>query len=178
MPRKIEVVPHEPLWPTIYQNEIDRISPLIQDVITTFYHIGSTAVPGLAAKPTIDILAEARSIEMLDTKDDAMYSLGYQVKGENGIPGRRYYRKLSGEVHLFHVHAFEAGNPEILRHLNFRDYLRRNEKVRCAYGQLKRKLAKRFPYDSPTYTAGKSEFIQKVDRQAAEWRASIERNQK
>ena len=178
MARKIEVVPYDPLWPTIYLNEIDRISPLTQDVITTFYHIGSTAVPGLDAKPTIDILAVATSLITLDGKNDAMCSLGYQIKGENGIPGRRYYRKLSGEDHLFHIHAFEAGNPEIMRHLNFRDYLRRNEKVRDAYGQLKRKLAQKFPYDSPSYTAGKSEFIQKVDRQASDWRASIERNKK
>jgi GrpB-like predicted nucleotidyltransferase (UPF0157 family) len=178
MDRKIEVVPYDPIWPVIYQNEVDRILYMIQDVITTFYHMGSSAVTGLAAKPTIDILAVVPSLEKLDAKDDVMLSLGYQIMGENGIPGRRYYRRLSGEVHLFHIHAFEVENPEIRRHLNFRDYLCENEAVRKAYEKLKYKLARRFPYDSLSYTNGKSAFIQKVDQAAAEWRASLKETDK
>lgn len=176
MVRKIEVVPYDPTWPLIFQNEVDRISPMVHDVITAFYHIGSTAVPDLAAKPTIDILAEVVSLENLDTKDDVMRLLGYEPKGEYGILGRRYYRRLSGEVHLFHIHAFKVGNPEIVRHLNFRDYLRDHEKVRESYEKLKWDLAKRYPYDSALYTDGKSAFIQKVDQKAAEWRSNSERN--
>lgn len=170
MVRKVDVVPYDSIWPTLYQKEVDRISNDIGNAIEYYYHMGSTAVPGLSAKPTIDILAVADSLQNLDSKKDVMSELGYQVKGEHGIPGRRYYQKLSGEVHLYHIHAFEKEHPEINRYLNFRDYLQTNPLVREAYQQLKQELAQKFMYDAPSYTAGKSEFIRQVDKQAAEWR--------
>jgi GrpB-like predicted nucleotidyltransferase (UPF0157 family) len=170
MVRKVEVVPYDSIWPALFQKEVDRISNDIGNAIDYYYHMGSTAVPGLAAKPTIDILAVADSLQNLDSKKDVMSELGYQVKGEHGIPGRRYYQKLSGEVHLYHIHAFEKEHPEITRYLNFRDFLQTNLLIREAYQQLKQKLAQKFMYDATSYTAGKSEFIRQVDKQAAEWR--------
>ena len=169
MVRKVEIVPYDAAWPLTYQTEVARLSAYMGCAIIAFHHMGSTAVPGLGSKPTIDILAVVKSLQVLDTRNDVMRELGYQVKGENGITGRRYYQKLLGEVHLFHIHAFKEGHPEITRYLNFRDYLRSNPLVREAYEQLKNRLAQKFLYDAPSYTAGKSEFIRQIDQQAAEW---------
>jgi GrpB-like predicted nucleotidyltransferase (UPF0157 family) len=142
--------------------------------LVVLHHIGSTAVPGLPAKPTIDILAEVQSHDALEACIPELAAMGYQAKGENGVSGRRYFHSLSGEVHLFHLHAYEIGHADIRRHLDFRDYLRAHPDTARAYAALKHSLAAEYPYDPQLYTAGKSDFIRGVDRKAAAWRAARE----
>lgn len=170
MARKVEVHPYDPAWPELYGEEAHRLCPLIAQNLISLHHIGSTAVPGLAAKPTIDILAVVRDHAGLDAQTPALESLGYQAKGENDLPGRRYFQKLEGEVHLFHIHAYQQGSPDILRHLDFRDFLRAHPKKAWDYAALKRSLAKQFPYEPKSYTEGKTDFIREVERLAAIWR--------
>lgn len=88
--------------------------------------------------------------------------------GEYGIPGRRFFRK-GADRRTHHVHVFEEGNPEIDRHLAFRDYLRNHAEVRNAYGALKRQLAQAFPYDIESYIRGKAPFIAAVEQEALAW---------
>jgi len=154
----------------MYAQEAYRLCPLMAQNLIALHHIGSTAVPGLAAKPTIDILAVVRDHAWLDARTPALELLGYQAKGENGIPGRRYFQKLQGEVHLFHIHAYEAGHADIQRHLNFRDFLQTHLQEAQAYAALKRELAEEHTYEPRRYTEGKSEFIHAVDRRASAWR--------
>jgi GrpB-like predicted nucleotidyltransferase (UPF0157 family) len=135
--------------------------------------MGSTAVPGLAAKPTIDILAEVKSHDRLETQTPKLEALGYQAKGENGISGRRYFQKVQGEVHLYHIHAYEAGHPDVYRHINFRDYLRAHPVEARAYAALKYDLADKFTDQAQQYTEGKTDFIRAVDARAAAWRAAL-----
>ena len=170
MVRKVEVVPYDTQWPEIYQAEIERLVPAIGEQEVAFHHIGSTSVPGLSAKPTIDILVEVRDLQALDACNEAMEALGYAPKGENGIEGRRYFNKVAGEVHLFHVHAFPTGHPKITSHLFFRDYLRSHPAVAGEYAELKQGLAVEYPFDAPAYTAGKAEFITEVTQKATAWR--------
>ena len=170
--RKVEVVPYQPNWPSLFQREADRLGPLIGENLIALHHIGSTAVPGLAAKPTIDILAEVKSHDRLETQTPKLETLGYQAKGENGISGRRYFQKVQGEVHLYHIHAFTAGHPDIQRHLNFRDFLRAHPVEAKAYAALKYDLAERFTFQAKQYTQGKTEFIRAVDARAAAWQAA------
>ncbi len=170
MVRKVEILPHDPAWKIVYQREAACLRPLFGDNLIALHHIGSTAVPGLAAKPTIDLLAVVRSQARLERCRPDLQALGYQAKGENGIPGRRYFQKLQGEVHLTHIHAYEAGHPDIQRHLNFRDFLRTHPQDAQAYAALKQALAEQFTYEPKRYTEGKSEFIQAADRRAAAWR--------
>jgi GrpB-like predicted nucleotidyltransferase (UPF0157 family) len=173
MVRKVEVVPYDPTWPCKYDMEVERLESGLCPPEISFYHIGSTAVPGLAAKPTIDILAEVEDLALLDAIPYKFIDLGYQVKGENGIAERRYYQKRSGEVHLFHIHAFEKGQPEIERHLTFRDYLRAHPEDAHAYQALKLKLAQDYPFDAKSYTDGKTDLICEIDRKAALWRKEM-----
>ena len=91
--RDMTVVDYDPSWPAAYEAEIDRLRAVLDDVIVRTHHIGSTAVPGLAAKPVIDVLLEVRDLDSLDAHDEAMREIGYEPRGEFGIPGRRYYTR-------------------------------------------------------------------------------------
>lgn len=173
MTRKVEILPHDVNWPSAFAKEAVWLRDLLGVIVVAIHHIGSTSIPGLAAKPTIDILLVDRDHDHLDAKNDAMIAWNYQVMGEYGIPGRRYFRKCRGDIHLFHIHAFEQGHSEIFRHLNFRDYLRTHPDESQAYQDLKLRLAEQFPFDPDRYNSGKIAFIQAVDRRAAVWRASF-----
>lgn len=176
MARIVEVLPYDPAWPEAYQAELGRIAPLLGANLVVAHHIGSTAVPGLAAKPTIDILLVVRDLEALDACNAAMQQLGYAAKGENGIPGRRYYQMLRDEQHVFHLHAYIEGHPEIMRHLNFRDYLIAHPDTAFEYQALKQALAGRFRDAPPEYTSGKEDFIRAVDERAAAWRVELDQD--
>jgi GrpB-like predicted nucleotidyltransferase (UPF0157 family) len=166
--RKVEVIPHQPQWKEMYEKESERLRSVFGDLLVTIYHIGSTAVPELAAKPIIDIMPVVKEIEAVDTLTMQMESLGYTARGENGIPGRRYFYK--GEsVRTYHVHVFAAGNPEITRHLAFRDYLCHHPIDARRYGELKLKLAAEHPWDIERYIAGKAPLIRELEQKALSW---------
>jgi GrpB-like predicted nucleotidyltransferase (UPF0157 family) len=164
--RKVEVVPYDPAWPQLYQAEAAGLAVLLGEELVEIHHIGSTSVPGLAAKPIVDILPVVRDIERVDDLNDLLLAAGYVPKGENGIPGRRFFTKDVAGVRRMHVHAFMAGHPEIARHLNFVAYLRAHPADAAAYADLKAELARRFPNDTVGYTDAKSEFIRAIDAQA------------
>lgn len=148
---KVRVVPHDPRWPARYEEEADRIRAILGDQLTAIHHIGSTAVPGLWAKPILDILPVVHRIGQVDALFPRFEAMGYECMGEFGIPGRRYFRK-GGEERTHHVHIFDEQHEEdIVRHLAVRDYLRTHPADANAYGQLKRELAVRYPLDWEAY---------------------------
>lgn len=169
--RNVEVVAYNPKWPVLYRAEAGRLIKLLGAELVRLHHIGSTSIPCLAAKPLIDMLAEVRHIEQLDELNPRLIAAGYTPKGEYGIPGRRYFFKGSQEIHTHHLHAFQEGNPEIARHLLFRDYMRSHPAEAMKYGELKQLLAARFPDDIDAYCAGKDAFIKDIDHKAAAWAA-------
>lgn len=135
------------------------------------HHIGSTAVPGLLAKPVLDLLAVVPALDALDARAPRIVALGYEALGEFGIPGRRYFRKNAPDGARTHqLHAFAAGSPEIARHVAFRDYLRAHPASAAEYAALKRALAAQHGADSGAYTDGKTAFIRAVEQRAAAWR--------
>lgn len=107
-------------------------------------------------------------IEMVDRFNTEMISLGYEPRGENGLPGRRYFQR-GGNQRTHHVHIYEKGSPEITRHLAFRDYLRENEEDAKQYGTLKMKLAKQFPFNIDSYIKGKEALVKEIEVKAMEW---------
>lgn len=166
--RKVEVSSYDENWPQAYQSEAEKIRTIFVPIIVDIYHIGSTSVPGLSAKPVIDILVEVSSIEKVDEFNQDMILLGYEARGENGIPQRRYFQK-GGNERTHHVHIFEKGNPEIARHVTFRNYLRNYPQEATRYGALKEELAKRFPYDIEKYISGKDSLVKELDEKAKQW---------
>ena len=170
--RKIEVVPYNSDWALRFEEESSHLKSVITEGLVEVHHIGSTSVPSLAAKPIIDLMPEVVDVGVLDKFDYAMEQLGYSVKGELGIPGRRFYLKgLIERTH--HVHAFESGSEGLMRHLAVRDFLRRSPDEAAAYAKLKLELAARFPNDNDGYCDGKHEFVQDLERRALRWRSGF-----
>jgi GrpB-like predicted nucleotidyltransferase (UPF0157 family) len=170
---KVEVVPHDPSWRSLFQTEATRVSVGLGENVIAVYHIGSTSIPGIYAKPVIDMLVEVKDILAVDGKTVAMESLGYEVMGAFGIQGRRYFRKDNeAGIRTHQIHAFETGSPQLARHLAFRDYMISHPGEARAYSELKRKLAAEFPSSPDDYMDGKDAFIKEIDKRAAAWRAS------
>jgi len=165
--RRIEVVDYRPEWPNEYRNEEERLTSALGDCLVAAHHIGSTSVPGLAAKPVIDILMEVRDLDELDSYDAAMAALGYEVMGEFGIERRRFYRK-GGDQRTHHVHAFPAGDTHVTRHLAFRDYLILNPDIARDYSHLKQQAAITFTNDSDGYCDAKNDFVKHHEKLALE----------
>ena len=167
---RIVVVEHDPAWRTEFEEESQRISRVLGGRVLRLHHIGSTAIPGIFAKPVIDILMEVENIVELDAGSPAMEGLGYESMGEFGIPGRRYFRRNNALGNRSHqVHAIEAKSPEISRHLAFRDYMIAHRTEAQAYGELKRSLALEFPEDIKGYMKGKDPFIKEHEARALVW---------
>ena len=119
-------------------------------------------MPGLAAKPILDILPVAAGPAKALEAVSRMTKLGYRYRGENGIAGRFYFDRVVEGRTVMHVHMFPAGHPEVQRHLVFRDHLRTNPDVASEYERLKRELATRYRDDRQTYTDSKAAFITRV----------------
>lgn len=168
-PREVKVVPHEPAWTETFEAEAAALRSVLGDEALAMHHIGSTSVPGLSAKPTIDVLIEVRKIEEVDDFDGTMAGKGYEAWGEYGIPGRRFFTKDRGATRITNVHVFEAGTPEVERHLVFRDYLIQHPEAARAYGTLKKNLAEKFPTDIESYMDGKDTFINETESEALSW---------
>lgn len=163
--RKVEVVEYDPKWPRLFDAERESLARALGDAAVSIEHIGSTAVPGLAAKPIIDILMEVTGLAALDALNPAMETLGYEPRGEFGIPGRRYFRK-GGDDRTHHIHAFASGDPGLRRHLAFRDYLRAHPDVAREYAELKKKVAETCGNDLGRYCDGKDAFVKRIERLA------------
>ncbi len=170
--KSVEVVRHNPHWRDAFENEAKHIAAALEENVVAIHHIGSTAIPNIYAKPVIDLLVEVTDIIGLDTRSSAMESLGYEVMGEFGIAGRRYFRKDDQEgIRTHQIHAFEATSTEVERHLVFRDYMIAHPGDAQRYSELKRKLAKEHPYSMESYMDGKDGFIKEMVQKAALWRA-------
>lgn len=154
----IQVVPYSPQWPKFFEDAAKNIQNALGENCITVHHIGSTAVPELAAKPVIDIMPVVRDIQLVDRVNHVLAQLGFEVQGEHGIPFRRFFTK-NAETRTHNVHIYETGNPEIERHLMFRDWMRVHAGDRQAYGLLKQKLAQQFPNDIMNYCLGKESFV-------------------
>lgn len=166
----IEVVDPSPDWPGVFAEWRDRLAAALGGAPRRIEHIGSTAVPGLAAKPIVDVL-----VSVADVDDEAGYvraieSLGLAFRVRE--PGHRYFR-APGERRVVQVHVCEAGGEWERGHLLFRDYLRKHPAVASDYAQLKRVLADRFRDDRTGYTEGKTEFLMGVLAEAEEWAETV-----
>jgi len=166
--RIIEVVPHNSLWKNHFLREANKINNIMKAEIVNIHHIGSTSIPGIYAKPIIDILVEVKDINKVDNYYEEVKGLGYIARGEWGISGRRYFVKgMSERTH--HVHIYQNGSSEIKRHLLFRDYLIEHPEEAKQYEELKKMLADKYRYDTAGYIDGKDAFIKEIDRKAFEW---------
>ena len=113
-------------------------------------------------------MLEVSSLVDLDEKADRLENLGYEVMGEFGITGRRYFRKGQA-TRTHHIHAFVVRDPHIARHLAFRDYLIAHQEIATQYGKLKTQLAATFANDNDGYCTGKDDFVKYHEAEALNW---------
>ncbi len=164
------VVDYKPEWPGLYLEERARILAAIGPWVSGIEHVGSTAIPGLAAKPILDILVGLRKLDDASRCIPRMEGLGheYVAEYEKELPMRRYFWKGLRENRTHHVHMVEAGSDFWVTHLRFRDFLRDHPVDARRYEALKRDLVARFENDRDAYTASKAEFIKSILSKATE----------
>ena len=163
----VEIVEHDPSWAARFEAERRKLAQIFDGRAISIEHIGSTSVPGLCAKPIVDILVGLRELELSEAEVEAMEGLGYEYLGEFGLPGRLYFRK--GEPRTHHVHVVAHGGDHWDRHLAFRDTLRSNPEERRRYDELKRQLAEE-GHSREAYSELKTPFIREVEARAVQAR--------
>lgn len=165
--KKLIIVPYNFDWPITFEREASKIKEVLGSNCLSIHHIGSTAVPGLLAKPIIDIIVIVTNLEETIRP---LESLGFKYKGEYNIPMRFYFNRAGGVA--TNLHIYEENHPEIDLNLLFRDYLRNHPKVRAEYANLKESLLKdEASYEKKDfmftgYNLGKDAFIRKVLKSA------------
>ena len=167
------IADYNPQWPVQYEEEKERILGLIGHKVLGIEHVGSTAVPGLGAKPIIDIMVAVGHLADAEECIELLPGIGYEYvpPSEVGIPERRYFRKGTPEVRTHHIHMVELTSDFWERLLLFRDFLRTHPDVAQQYYQLKKGLAAKYGSDREGYTEAKTSFIEPVVARA---RTSIE----
>ena len=147
-------------WPEQFEEEAQHLRQATGKAVVAVEHIGSTAIPGLSAKPIIDILLVVSTLSAGEESVPALEALGYEYRGENGIPGRLFFRKgLVQYRRTHHLHLVEMGHEQRSSLLSFRDYLRTHPDEAGRYDALKRELSVRFREDRSAYSDGKTAFI-------------------
>lgn len=173
--RVLKVTDYDPLWASEFEAEASSLQRVFEPNFLCAHHIGSTSVPGLAAKPTIDIAVEVVAGTVIPDCYPAMEHLGYVCRGEclyapiPGVPGRFYFVKYDGPNHLVHVHAYEAGHDDLEEKLLLRDYLRSNNAAIERYGNFKKQLVQEFANDNLGYMRGKDELVTALINEARQW---------
>jgi GrpB-like predicted nucleotidyltransferase (UPF0157 family) len=139
--------------------------------LTTVHHVGSTAIPGIHAKPILDLIPVVESLVELDACQGALKALDYEWWGELGLPGRRYCTRADKETgrRIVQLHCYVVGSPEITRHLAFRDYLRAHPAVAAEYDQVKARCQCLHPGDSHAYGDCKENWIRDAEATAIKW---------
>ena len=165
-PPTVRLVPYDSTWPLEFATEAERIERACAGLPIRLEHIGSTSIPGLSAKPVIDILAGRPGNVRGTSYVEAFKQLGYEHKGAFGIPGRNYFRRGTPRTH--HVHLVNRSSDLWSDHLLFRDYLRMHAEVAREYETLKRELAGLYLHDKERYTDAKGPFVRSIVRRARE----------
>jgi GrpB-like predicted nucleotidyltransferase (UPF0157 family) len=177
--RTIVVVDYDPRWPDTFEQLRAAIWPVVSDVALAIEHVGSTSVPGLAAKPIVDLSVVIPTEAEIPQSIDCLATLGYVHRGNLGVEGREAFDG-DGRLPKHHLYVCPRRSIALANHLAVRDHLRRNPETAHRYGELKKLLARMFPHDIDRYVHGKTDLILEIlcaegfpaDRRAAIARAN------
>lgn len=166
---RVEVVPHDPEWANHFARIHAHIWPVVQHASMRLEHVGSTAVPGLPAKPVIDACIVVASRRDIPYVVKALATLGYVHRGDLGVPDREAFRAPISDhpdaLPKHHLYASPRHSLSLRNQLGLRDALRTQPALAAEYGALKQELARQFPTDIDRYIAGKTDFIIAVLRE-------------
>lgn len=157
-----EVVPYDARWPDWFEEIRAALELLLDGQDCEIEHVGSTAVPGLAAKPIIDVDVVLPSADQLPLAIASLVAGGYEHQGDLGIAGREAFQLPTDAVHYHHLYVVVAGNKPHRDHLVLRDRLRADPEARARYAERKRELAPLLRTDRSAYVEGKSALIEEL----------------
>ena len=160
----LDLVDYDSAWAETFQHLRDLLWPNVEDLAESIEHVGSTSVPGLAAKPIIDMIIVLSPESTLSQVDERIVKLGYMYEGRSG-QGRSAYRHPAGMA-SHHLFACEPASPALINPIAFRDYLREHPSQALKYARLKKQLVRENPGDFRAYTEGKTAFILEILRMA------------
>jgi GrpB-like predicted nucleotidyltransferase (UPF0157 family) len=160
-PEPVVVVDYDPEWPWLFKRLRERVLRALGGLDATVEHIGSTAVPGLAAKPVVDVDVVVQRAEDVTLAVERLAAIGYVHQGDKGVPGREAFRWPEGEPH-HHLYVVVAASAAHRRHVLIRDWLLTHPDDAQAYGELKKELAERFRHDRAGYTEAKDAFTDRI----------------
>lgn len=169
MPSIYSFCEYSPDWPAAFLREAETLRALLGDALTEIHHIGSTSVPGLAAKPVIDLMPLTADIARIAACTGRMQAAGYRAWGEYGLPGRCLFTRDAGGVRTHNLHCYAADHADVARHLAFRDYLRAHDAVRDEYAEIKRQVYALHPADIAAYNDSKGAWVKQAEKRAQEW---------
>jgi GrpB-like predicted nucleotidyltransferase (UPF0157 family) len=174
--RTIKIVDYDLQWSLVFTDLKRVLEAALGNLALSIEHVGSTSVPGLAAKPIIDLDVVIESNARLPGVIQSLYQLGYVHQGDLGIVGREAFDRQGQDVPRdgtgrmwsnHHLYVCAQDSAELARHLAFRDHLRKNPDAVLAYGKLKRQLAQEFPHDIESYIQGKRAFVEEILQRAS-----------
>ena len=156
----VRLIQYTDEWARLFQEEKSRLLAAVGKYVLDIQHVGSTSIPGMMAKPIIDIAIAVNNFEEASVCVTPIEHLGYEYKGELGIPRRHYFAK--GNPRTYHIHMNEISSQDWNDQINFRNYLLQHQEIAKEYAELKLKLAQQYPTDRPTYTDSKTPFIERI----------------
>jgi len=163
---KLKFVPYNPEYSKLFKQEKKLLKNAVGNYILDIQHIGSTSIPGIIAKPILDIAIAVNNFEVAKVCIKPIEHLGYIYMGEYGLARRHFFiRGIHCRTH--NIHMWEINSHDWKRHLFFRDYLIKNPEVAKQYVDLKLKLLEQYQHDRDRYQDGKSSFIESIERLAA-----------
>jgi len=167
----VELVEYQPLWAKHFEAERTLLQLSFGTEVIRVEHVGSTAIPGLAAKPTLDMMVGLKELKSAECYSTQLGDLGYEFRPHHPVSGRLHYAKIQGGQRTHNLSLTMYGSDFWEAHLLFRDYLRSHSEATRTYQALKYRLAEKYPKDTVQYTGGKDEFIAEVLKAAQAWRA-------
>ncbi|HJZ38603.1 MAG TPA: GrpB family protein [Solirubrobacterales bacterium] len=170
----VRIVEYDPAWPEMAEAEIGRIAGAMGEVAVRIDHVGSTAVPGLAAKPIIDLQLSVADVDARSLYVGALEGLGYLFAPDPASPDFHFFGLPAARPRTHHLHVCAAGSEDERRHLAVRDYLRAHPDEVVAYAELKRGPVARAPGDRLAYIAGKDSYVAALERRALAWAAGAD----
>ena len=168
MAREIKVLPYNENWVEDYKQIKRLLLDIFGDLVIDIQHFGSTSIKGMSAKPIIDVMIIVNNIQKVDELNYRMIEVGYKPRGENGMPGRRYFQYFheDGVNHTQHIHVYEKNNSAVIDQLMFRDYLRIDKDAFEQYQQIKINSAELFRHSPSEYTDSKTNCINEIMNKA------------
>lgn len=164
----VKLAPHNQNWKNVFEEEKQMLLSNFPGIISEVIHTGSTSIPGIPAKPIVDISAVVPSLAIGETLKSSLENLGYTYLGDAGVPGRVFFSKHRGEEVTHHLNLVEQNSENWNNHLLFKNYCLKYPEVAQEYARLKESLAEKYPNDRDAYWEGKNNFIQSVIKRAKE----------